>query len=178
MIATGEGDNVYVFEAYKFLLSLSAWNCSSRSEFSLLMARRYLDGKRKAYNYDAPVLITQSPSSLTRTHWLASSNSKSWRSSIRFAYSESFLRLRFLFLASHSGSGLAVDEPEIVYTGTADWLLSFILLYHNFDVFRKFGGPFVILSFRHQRNSHQVSFGIFNSALPLFLLSTRYSRSI
>lgn len=75
---------------------------------------------RLAYNDRIPVLITHSPSSLTLTHWLASSNSKSWRSSIRLAYSGSFFRLRFRFLASHSGRGRAVEEPEIVYTGTAE----------------------------------------------------------
>lgn len=77
-------------------------------------------------NQSLPVLITHCPSSLIRTHWLASSNSKSWRSSTRFAYSGSALRLRFRCLASHSGSGRAVDEPEIVYTGTAELLESFI----------------------------------------------------
>jgi len=45
---------------------------------------------------------------------------------MRLAYSGSVLRLRFRFLASHSGSGRAVDEPDIVYTGTAEWLLIFI----------------------------------------------------
>lgn len=74
------------------------------------------------------MLITHWPSSLTRIHWLASSNSKSCRSSTRLAYSGSFLRLRFRFLASHSGRGRAVDEPEIVYTGTAEWLLIFMML--------------------------------------------------
>lgn len=73
-----------------------------------------------AYSQDIPVLMTHSPSSLTLMHWLASSNSKSCRSSIRLAYSGSFFRLRFRFLASHSGRGRAVEEPEIVYTGTAE----------------------------------------------------------
>lgn len=75
---------------------------------------------------DLPVLITHSPSSLTRTHWLASSNSKSCRSSTRFAYSGSDLRLRFRFLASPSGNGRAVEEPEIVYTGTEEFVESFM----------------------------------------------------
>lgn len=83
--------------------------------------------ERCAYRMSAPVLMTQSPSSDTLMHWLASSNSKSWRSSTRLVYSISFLRLRFRFLASHSGSGRAVDEPDIVYTGTAPWLVSFIV---------------------------------------------------
>lgn len=39
---------------------------------------------------------------------------------MRLAYSGSLFRLRFRFLASHSGSGRAVDEPDMVYTGTAD----------------------------------------------------------
>lgn len=74
-----------------------------------------------------PVLITQSPSSLTRTQELASSNSKSCSSSMRFAYSGSCFRLLFLFRASHSGRGLAVEAPAMVYTGTAEGLLSFIV---------------------------------------------------
>lgn len=78
------------------------------------------EGGECTYETDAPVLMTHCPSSLTRTHWLASSNSKSCRSSIRLAYSGSFLRLRFRFFASHSGRGRAVDEPEMVYTGTAE----------------------------------------------------------
>jgi len=74
-----------------------------------------------------PVLTTQSSSSLTRTHELASSNSKSWRSSIRLANSGSCFKLRFRLRASHSGRGRAVEEPEIVYTGTADVFVSFIV---------------------------------------------------
>lgn len=80
-----------------------------------------------AYTGSIPVLITHWPSSLTLTHWLASSNSKSCNSSIRLAYSGSVLRLRFRFRASHSGRGRAVEEPEMVYTGTAEWLLILIL---------------------------------------------------
>jgi hypothetical protein len=76
---------------------------------------------------DIPVLITQSPSSLALTQELASSKSKSCRSSTRFANSGSCLRLLFLFLISQSGSGLAVSEPEIVYTGTAERLEIFIV---------------------------------------------------
>lgn len=76
---------------------------------------------------DVPVLITHSPSSLTRTHWLASSNSKSCSSSTRFAYSASCFRLRFRLRASHSGRGRAVDAPAMVYTGTTLGLESFIL---------------------------------------------------
>lgn len=45
---------------------------------------------------------------------------------MRFVNSGSFFRLRFRFLASHSGKGRAVDEPEMVYTGTAEWFVSFI----------------------------------------------------
>ena len=75
-----------------------------------------------------PVLITHSPSSLILTHWLASSNSKSCSNSTRFAYSLSFFRLRFRFLASHSGNGRAVPSPAIVYTGTDESVVSFILL--------------------------------------------------
>ena len=74
-----------------------------------------------------PVLITHSPSSLILTHWLASSNSKSCSSSTRFAYALSFFRLRFRFLASHSGNGRAVPSPAIVYTGTDESVVSFIL---------------------------------------------------
>jgi hypothetical protein len=40
-----------------------------------------------------PVDMTQSPSSLTRTHWLASSKSKSCSNSTRLANSGSFFRL-------------------------------------------------------------------------------------
>lgn len=61
-----------------------------------------------------PVLITHCKSSLTLMHWLASSNSKSCKSSMRLAYSGSFFRLRLRLRASHSGSGRAVDEPEMV----------------------------------------------------------------
>lgn len=68
--------------------------------------------------------MTQSPSSLTRTHWLASSKPKSCSSSTRFANSGSFFKLLpivslyfgllsnifphlFLRRISHSGSGRA-----------------------------------------------------------------------
>jgi hypothetical protein len=70
--------------------------------------------------------MTQSPSSLTLIQLLASSNSKSWRSSTRFAYSGSFFKLRFRLRASQSGSGLAVEAPEIVYTDTSLGLVSFM----------------------------------------------------
>lgn len=90
-------------------------------------AKKFLERIWEAYKIDAPVLITHWPSSLARIHWLASSNSKSCKSSTRLAYSGSFLRLRFRFLANHSGRGRAVDEPEIVYTGTAEWLLIFMM---------------------------------------------------
>ena len=96
----------------------------------------------------SPVLMTHWPSSLTRTHWLASSNSKSCSSSTRLAYSASFLRLRFRFRASHSGSGRAVDAPAMVYMGTAPWLVSFIVatrrqkLYCNVsELLNFFAGP-------------------------------------
>ncbi|KAL9117165.1 MAG: hypothetical protein Q9187_006302 [Circinaria calcarea] len=45
---------------------------------------------------------------------------------MRLAYSGSFFKLRFRFLASHSGNGRAVEDPEIVYTGTVEWFDSFI----------------------------------------------------
>ena len=89
--------------------------------------RRTRDGVGTAYTGSIPVLITHWPSSLTLTHWLASSNSKSCNSSIRLAYSGSVFRLRFRFRASHSGRGRAVEEPEMVYTGTAEWLLILIV---------------------------------------------------
>ena len=73
-----------------------------------------------------PVLITHCWSSLALMHWLASSYSKSCRSSIRWAYSSSVFRLRLRLRASHSGRGRAVDEPDIVYTGISEWLLIFI----------------------------------------------------
>lgn len=47
---------------------------------------------------------------------------------MRFAYSGSCFKLRFRFRASHSGNGRAVEEPEIVYTGTVPWLDNFISL--------------------------------------------------
>lgn len=109
--ATGAASSGCVSAAYMYLLKLSAI-----SGTSLLPGRRNL-----------PVLITHSPSSLTRTHELASSNSKSCSSSTRFEYSASFLRLRFRFRASHSGSGLAVSAPAMVYMGIVPLLLSFIL---------------------------------------------------
>src|SRR5215469_3856666 len=70
--------------------------------------------------------MTQFPSSLTRTHELASSNSKSCNNSIRFANSGSFLRLRLRLRISHSGSGLAVFAPAMVYTFTAEWVEIFM----------------------------------------------------
>jgi hypothetical protein len=57
---------------------------------------------------------------------LASSKSKSCKSSTRFMYSGSFFKLRFRLRASQSGSGLAVSDPEMVYTGTSWGLVSFI----------------------------------------------------
>src|SRR5436190_23651665 len=70
--------------------------------------------------------MTQFPSSLTRTHELASSNSKSCNNSIRFANSGSFLRLRLRLRMSHSGSGRAVFAPAMVYTGTTEWVEIFM----------------------------------------------------
>lgn len=78
-----------------------------------------------------PVLMSQFPSSLTRTHELASSNSKSCSSSILFANSGSFFRLRFRLRMSHSGSGRAVFAPAMVYTGTAECVESFICPVRN-----------------------------------------------
>jgi len=78
--------------------------------------------------------MIQSPSSLTRMQLLASSNSKSCRSSMRFAYSESCFKLRFRLRASHSGNGRAVEEPEMVYTGTAPWFVSFISRVRGYDL--------------------------------------------
>ena len=103
---TSEVDSVYVFAVYMSLADL---------QYHILPELQVEVGKQ-AYSAveDVPVLITHSPSSLTLTHWLASSNSKSCSSSMRLAYSGSFLRLLFRFLASHSGRGLAVEEPEIV----------------------------------------------------------------
>lgn len=72
------------------------------------------DGFRGSNKLCTPVLTTQSPSSLALTHALASSNSKSCKSSMRLAYSGSCFKLRFLLRASHSGKGRAVDDPEIV----------------------------------------------------------------
>lgn len=46
---------------------------------------------------------------------------------MRLAYSASFLRDRFRFRASHSGKGRAVEEPAMVYTGTALWFVSFMV---------------------------------------------------
>jgi len=82
--------------------------------------------------------MTQSPSSLTRTQALASSNSKSCNNSTRFWYSASFFKLRFLFLASQSGIGLAVSLPDMVYTGTSWGFVSFILAMAHFEVSEKF----------------------------------------
>jgi hypothetical protein len=74
-----------------------------------------------------PVLTTHSPSSLTRTHWLASSNSKSCSNSTRFAYSLSFFKLLFRLRASHSGSCRDVPSPAMVYTGTEESVVNFML---------------------------------------------------
>lgn len=75
-----------------------------------------------------PVLINHSPSSLTLTHELASSNSKSCNSSMRFANSASCFKLRFRLRISQSGSGRAVEEPAMVYTGTAEFVESFMVV--------------------------------------------------
>lgn len=117
-IARDEVNNAYVSEACRYLYTPSCKLLRGSNRERDIGCRG--EEERKAYKTDAPVLITHWPSSLTRIHWLASSNSKSCKSSIRFAYSGSFLRLRFRFLASHSGSGRAVEEPEMVYTGTAE----------------------------------------------------------
>lgn len=42
---------------------------------------------------------------------------------MRLAYSGSDFKLRLRFRASHSGKGRAVDDPEMVYTGTAEELV-------------------------------------------------------
>lgn len=93
------------------------------------------------------MLMTQSPSSLTLIHELDSSNSKSCRSSTRFWYSASFFKLRFRRRASQSGSGRAVSEPEIVYTGTVPGLVSCMIA--RFRGTKK-EGEGVILSLRRQ----------------------------
>lgn len=102
----------YVSVVYRFL------------EIEVSILRRYnFESERRITSQqkgDSPVLITQSPSSLTRTQELASSNSKSWSSSILLANSGSCFKLRFRLRASQSGRGRAVDEPETVYTGTAE----------------------------------------------------------
>lgn len=46
---------------------------------------------------------------------------------MRLANSGSFFKLRRRFLISHSGKGLALFDPDIVYTGTVAWLLGLIL---------------------------------------------------
>lgn len=74
------------------------------------------------------MLINQLPSSLTLTHELASSNSKSCNSSTRFANSASCFKLRFRLRINQSGSGRAVDEPATVYTGTAEFVESFMVV--------------------------------------------------
>lgn len=74
-----------------------------------------------------PVLITQLPSGEMRTQEDASSNSKSWSSSIRFAYSVSFFKLRLRLRASHSGKGRALEAPAMVYTGTEACVESFMV---------------------------------------------------
>ena len=53
---------------------------------------------------------------------------------MRVAYSGSFFRLLFRFLANHSGRGRAVEEPEMVYTGTAEWLLIFMAIQFHLRV--------------------------------------------
>ena len=72
------------------------------------------------------MLITHSPSSLTRMHWLASSNSKSWSNSTRLEYSGSDFSLRLPLCANHSGRERD-EEPERVYTGTDELLESFMI---------------------------------------------------
>jgi hypothetical protein len=72
------------------------------------------------------VLITQWPSSLTLTQELASSKPKSCNSSILLANSGSCFKLRFRCRISQSGRGRAVEEPAMVYTGTAEFVESFI----------------------------------------------------
>ena len=80
--------------------------------------------------------MTQWPSSLTLTHELASSKPKSCRSSTRFANSGSCLRLRLRCRINQSGSGRAVEDPAIVYTGTAEFVESFIAASWVDDVLR------------------------------------------
>ena len=57
------------------------------------VSRVFVLAWRKALTLYVPVDMTQSPSSLTRTHWLASSKPKSCSNSTRFANSGSFFKL-------------------------------------------------------------------------------------
>lgn len=141
----GVEDSAYVSAACMCLFSAMLSAISAYSSGYTVIAEDVL-----------PVLITQSPSSLIRTQELASSNSKSCSSSMRLANSGSCFKLRFLLRTSHSGSGRAVEAPETVYTGTVDWLVSFIVaplgqqrarrkeleIFLNNDAFRKLSvGP-------------------------------------
>ena len=87
-----------------------------------------IEGPLEKLRKNLPVLITHCPSSLALMHALASSNSKSCNSSTLFAYSGSFFRLLLRFRANHSGRGRAVEDPEMVYTGTEDWFDNFIVV--------------------------------------------------
>ena len=90
---------------------------------------------------------------------------------MRLAYSGSLFRLRFRFLASHSGSGRAVEEPEIVYTGTAEWFDNFIFAVRSRQVLC---GQFQVLGIT---KVHQAESSYF-IGLDFFLIALidRYSK--